>query len=78
MRMAKALTVADDGSRVAGMALGGWVVAATLAVFTGCSTGQGKHPAPVPPDGCIDQFSGYPTRSCLAADGSSSVTALLE
>ena len=70
--------MADGGSRVAGMALGGWVVAAALAVFTGCSTGQGKHPAPVPPDGCIDQFSGYPTRSCLAADGSSSVTALLE
>jgi hypothetical protein len=73
-----ALTMADDGSRVVSKVLGGWIVAATLAAVTGCSTGQGKHPAPVPPNGCIDQFSGYPTRSCLAANGGSWVTALLE
>jgi hypothetical protein len=62
--------MADDGSRVVIRAVGRWVVAATLAAFTGCSTGQGKHPAPAPPDGCIDQFSGYPTRSCLASNES--------
>jgi hypothetical protein len=70
--------MADDGSRVVSKAFGRWIVVATLAALTGCSTGQGKHPAPVPPDGCIDQFSGYPTRSCLAADESVSVTARLE
>jgi hypothetical protein len=70
--------MADDGSRVVSKALGGWIVAATLATFTGCSTGQGKHPTPVPPDGCIDQFSGYPTRSCLAASESAAATAWLE
>jgi hypothetical protein len=41
-----------------------WAVAAALIGLSGCSQ-EPVGPAPEPPPGCVDQFSGRVSRECL-------------